>query len=95
VSRDKENKVCFTDANESVSVLSIRSSKERGILGKPGRQELANRKLSRQLTKQMRRYNTESKDCSYEEHISTLKNYVNGLMGTCNMAAREQTRRSA
>lgn len=27
--------------------------------------------------------------------MSTLKHYVNGLMGTCNMIAREQTRRSA
>lgn len=27
--------------------------------------------------------------------MSTLKHYVNGLMGTCNSIAREQTRRSA
>ena len=27
--------------------------------------------------------------------MSTLKYYVNGLMGTCNTIAREQTRRSA
>lgn len=50
--------MCFTDANETASVLSIRSSKERMLLGKPGRKELANRKLTKKLTKQMRRYNT-------------------------------------